>query len=101
MRLMTHWRCSWLSLVLWPLGAVAAEAPKTVMHRIEAGLFDTSGWTRAESTNGNFAVLMPGPFNDFSVSGGSSQPADRMEGIGGRAPNGIVCTVLKLLYDVK
>jgi hypothetical protein len=98
---MTKLRYGWLILVLAPLGARADEAPKTVMHRIEAGLFDTGGWTRAESTNGNFAVLMPGPFNDFSVSGGTSQPADRMEGIGGRAPNGIVFTALKLLYNAK
>jgi hypothetical protein len=93
-------RYFWLALVLVPLSAFG-DGPKTVMHRLDAGLFDASGWARAESTNGNFSVLMPGPFNDFSVSGDSSQPADHMEGIGGRAPNGIVFTALKLLYDAK
>jgi hypothetical protein len=87
--------------MLVPLLAVGATPPKTVMHRLDAGVFDSAGWARAESTNGDFSVLMPGPFNDFTVLGDSAGIADHMEGIGGRAPNGIVFTALKYVYVTK
>jgi hypothetical protein len=96
-----HLRYGLLLLMFAPLGVLADTGSTTVMHRIDAGLFDSSGWALAESTNGSFAVRMPGPFNDFSVSGGPDDIADHIEGIGGKAPNGIVFTALKLLYNTK
>jgi hypothetical protein len=68
------------------------------MHRIDAGSFDSRGWAVAQSTHGNFQVSMPGPFNDFSVLADPAGFADRIEGIGGKAPNGIVFSALKQIY---
>src|SRR5665213_1389124 len=96
-----HVRYGLLLLAFAPLCVFADTGATMVMHRIDAGLFDSSGWALAESTNGNFAVRMPGPFNDFSMSGGPEDIADHVEGIGGKAPNGIVFTALKLLYNTK
>lgn len=90
-----------LLLMLVPVCTLAEDSSATVMHRIDAGLFDSGGWALAESTNGDFSVRMPGPFNDFSVTGGPDAIADHIEGIGGKAPNGIVFTALKLLYNTK
>jgi hypothetical protein len=87
-----------LLLMFQPLCAVADAPPSTFMHRLDAGNFDARGWAVAESTNGGFSVQMPGPFNDFSVSGDPEGVAERIEGIGGKAPNGIVFTALKLVY---
>jgi hypothetical protein len=87
-----------LLLMFQPLCALADTPPATFMHRIDAGSFDVRGWALAESTNGGFSVQMPGPFNDFSVSGDPDGVADRIEGLGGKAPNGIVFSALKLLY---
>ncbi|MEJ0006667.1 MAG: hypothetical protein WDM77_09990 [Steroidobacteraceae bacterium] len=58
-------------------------------------------WTAAESTNGAFSVQVPGPFDDFSQTGGPEAVADQTEGISAKAPNGMVFTVLKLLYNKK
>ncbi len=90
-----------LLLVLQPLCALADDNAPPLMHRIDAGVFNARGWTVAESTNGDFSVQMPGPFSDFSMTGGPTAIADHMEGIGGKAPNGIVFTAMKLLYDTQ
>src|SRR5580658_4246676 len=90
-----------LLLMLQPLAAFGDADTSTVMHRIFAGTFDASGWAVAESTNGAFSVKMPGPFNDFSVAGNPSDLTARVEGIAGKAPNGITFTALKQVYKVK
>ncbi|MDQ8205860.1 hypothetical protein [Pelagicoccus sp. SDUM812003] len=38
------------------------------MHRQQAIVEHESGWNYAESTEGSFSVLMPIPFNDFTVT---------------------------------
>jgi len=38
------------------------------MHRVQATTKDPSGWYLATSTHGSFAVLIPIPFNDFTVT---------------------------------
>ncbi len=91
-------RLALLLLLCRPMCALADTAPVTLMHRIDAGAFDARGWALAESTNGGFSVQMPGPFSDFSVHGDPEGIADHLEGIGGKAPNGIVFTALKLIY---
>ena len=87
--------------MLLPLAASGDAATSTVMHRVYAGAFDASGWALAESTNGAFSVRMPGPFNDFSVASGPSDITSRVEGIAGKAPNGITFTALKQVYREK
>ncbi|MEQ1653140.1 MAG: hypothetical protein ABL897_11680 [Hyphomicrobium sp.] len=37
------------------------------MHRRAAGTDDGSGWYPAVSTLGKFSVLLPGPFNDYTI----------------------------------
>jgi hypothetical protein len=44
-----------------------------VMHRIAAGTPDATGWYAAHSTFGKFTVLLPAPFNDFTVRGTSDK----------------------------
>ena len=38
------------------------------MHRVQATTKDPSGWYLAASTHGSFSVLIPIPFNDFTVT---------------------------------
>jgi hypothetical protein len=94
-------RYVFLLLMGLPLLASADPAVSTFMHRIDAGSFDSTGWALAESTNGGFSVRMPGPFNDFTVSGDPAGVAERMEGLGGKAPNGTVFTAIRLFYKTK
>ena len=48
--------------------------PKVEMYRVQAGQPDKEGWCNAESTRRHFKVRLPGPFNDFRVPGGGSEP---------------------------
>jgi hypothetical protein len=50
-----------MSILVW------AE-PHMEMHRVQATTKDPSGWYLAASTHGSFAVLIPIPFNDFTVT---------------------------------
>jgi hypothetical protein len=52
-----------LSTPLW-----AWAEPQMEMHRVQATTKDSSGWYLAASTHGSFAVLIPIPFNDFTVT---------------------------------
>lgn len=47
--------------------AALSQKPNMVMHRNQAATKDKSGWYFAKSTLGHFSVLVPVPFNDFSV----------------------------------
>jgi hypothetical protein len=44
------------------------QDPNTEVHRLQDTTLDESGWYYAKSTKGNFSVLMPIPFNDYSVN---------------------------------
>lgn len=44
-----------------------ADAPQIQMHRLQATTKDASGSYLATSTQGSFSVLIPIPFNDFTV----------------------------------
>ena len=45
-----------------------AAKPQMEMHRLQATTRGDSGWYLAESTHGSFSVLIPIPFNDFTVT---------------------------------
>ena len=45
-----------------------AAKPQMEMHRLQATTPGDSGWYLAESTHGSFSVLIPIPFNDFTVT---------------------------------
>tara|TARA_B110000046_G_C12996464_1_gene400227 strand:+ start:283 stop:846 length:564 start_codon:yes stop_codon:yes gene_type:complete len=41
--------------------------PNAEIHRLQDTTVDQSGWYYAKSMQGNFSVLMPIPFNDYTV----------------------------------
>ena len=45
------------------------------MHRTQTGTPDAKGWYLAHSEAGRFSVLMPAPFNDFSIDSLSQKGA--------------------------
>lgn len=55
-------------LVAALLSCTLQAAPKVEMHRQQATTADVSGWYLAAATKGSFSVLIPLPFNDFSVA---------------------------------
>jgi len=63
----------WLSQAVFAIGLLsipllAWAKPQMEMHRVQATTKDASGWYLAASTRGSFAVLIPIPFNDFTVT---------------------------------
>jgi hypothetical protein len=61
-----------IGVLLAPLGSAAK--PQMEMHRLQATTPGESGWYLAESTRGSFSVLMPIPFNDYTVTVIESDP---------------------------
>lgn len=61
---------SGMLLAVLGVGAAYAQSlpPGMTMHRTQAGSFDASGWTHADSTLGGFSVSLPCKFNDFMVN---------------------------------
>src|SRR5438093_10738133 len=57
-----------LTIVLLSMSILAWAEPKMEMHRVQATTKDRSGWYLAASTHGSFSVLIPIPFNDFTVT---------------------------------
>lgn len=55
------------TIVLLFMSSLAWAEPQMEMHRVQATSKDPSGWYLAASTHGSFAVLIPIPFNDFTV----------------------------------
>ena len=56
--------------------AVGTAKPQMEMHRIRASTPGNQGWYLAESTHGSFSVLLPIPFNDFTLT--ASDPKSGM-----------------------
>jgi hypothetical protein len=46
----------------------AEPQPQMQMHRLQATDKDASGWYLAKSTGGSFSILLPIPFNDFTIT---------------------------------
>jgi hypothetical protein len=44
-----------------------SQKPELKMHRTQVSVKDSSGWYFARSTQGHFSVLLPMPFNDYTV----------------------------------
>jgi len=57
-----------LLVVLLSMSRLAWAEPQMEMHRVQATTKDPSGWYLAASTHGAFSVLIPIPFNDFTVT---------------------------------
>jgi hypothetical protein len=57
-----------LIIVLLSVSQLGRAEPQMEMHRVQATTKDSSGWYLAASTHGTFSVLIPIPFNDFTVT---------------------------------
>jgi len=57
-----------LTIALLSMSILAWADPQMEMHRAQATTKDPSGWYLAASTHGSFTVLIPIPFNDFTVT---------------------------------
>jgi len=57
-----------LVMVLLSVSRLGWAEPRMEMHRVQATTKDSSGWYLAASTHGTFSILMPIPFNDFTVT---------------------------------
>ncbi len=78
------------------LTSISYSKPLT-MHRQQATVEHESGWNYAESTEGSFSVLMPIPFNDFTVT--DDDPKEGMIqtfGIGSKTLEGIKFSVTEI-----
>ncbi|MEZ5926401.1 MAG: hypothetical protein R3D57_18690 [Hyphomicrobiaceae bacterium] len=87
--------------LLLPVSAASVLAqtvePQLTMHRTEAAADDGTGWHRANSTKGKFAVLMPAPFNDFTVSGVDAKIGNfAIHTIGTELPGGVRISVTEM-----
>jgi hypothetical protein len=85
--------------------AVAPVVDEPIMHRVQAGTRDASGWYPAHSTNGKFSVSLPAPFNDFEMNTHDKDTGTpvKLHAVGSPGPDGVkyVATCLtKLKPDV-
>ena len=64
-------------LILFTAQACAESNLK--MHRIQAGIKDSSGWFFAHSTKGQYSVDLPFKFNDYTVLGKKNDDVQRIE----------------------
>ncbi len=62
-----------LTIVLLSISSLTWADPQMEMHRLQATTKDPSGWYIAVSTHGSFSVLIPIPFNDFTVTDDDSK----------------------------
>lgn len=69
------------------------------MHRTQARERASSGWYLANSTNGRFSVLLPLPFNDFSVPGNGKTGVSRIEVVGTKSGEGIKFIANRIFYE--
>ncbi len=92
-----HWSTGVMLLTLSVISMPMAEsspvkkpAPVVEVHRQGVSIKDSTGLYPAQSTLGNFSVLMPIPFNDFSIltQRGDGSPL-RMDCIGGKTTEGV------------
>jgi hypothetical protein len=65
----------------------ATAEPKLEMHRVGVNVDDGSGWYLAVSTKGSFSILLPIPFNDFTIVDPST--GEVMHSVGGKSSEGI------------
>ena len=86
-----------VAIGLLPPRQLLAE-PGIQMHRVQVNEKDSNGWYPARSTNGRFSVLLPLPFNDFSVPGDGSSEVLRSEVVGGKSTEGIKFFATRIYY---
>lgn len=75
-----------------------ADNPNLTMHRAGATADDGTGWHRAVSTKGSFEVLLPAPFNDFTLDGTDANIGAYAVHTLGCTTDGVKLTVTEMPY---
>lgn len=76
------------------LSAGVHAQPKLEMHRAGANTDDGSGWHLAVSSKGSFSVLLPIPFNDFTIQDATTGEPTYV--VGGKSSEGIKFAAVEL-----
>ncbi len=72
--------------------------PDIKMHRLQDTTKSASGWYFAKSTEGHFSVLIPIPFNDFTLTMKDAQGEPfKSYTIGGKSPEGISFSITETM----
>lgn len=87
-----------LAFLALPECVNAQSAVHTTLHRENAGVPNGNGWMTAESTEGKFAVELPSPFNDATVSDKESSPVLKAYSIGTTTPDNIRFLATRISY---
>ncbi|MFO1171790.1 MAG: hypothetical protein U1E49_12590 [Hyphomicrobiaceae bacterium] len=93
-----------LAMLLGVASAAPARAdePNLTMHRATVSADDGTGWHKAVSTKGAFEVLLPAPFNDFTVAGTDGNVGDyAIHTLGTETPDGLKLSVTEMPYTPK
>ena len=93
-----------LTLLLGAAFCAPAHAcdPVPTMHRTAVSADDGTGWHAAVSTKGAFEVLLPAPFNDFTVAGTDANIGDfAIHTLGTTTSDGIKLSVTEMPYMPK
>ena len=79
-------------IVLFCFVSVAQSGSPVVIHRVQDTTKDKSGLYFGKSTEGNFSVLLPIPFNDFTIEGAEVD----IYSIGSKSQEGIKFSVTEI-----
>ncbi len=90
-------RTKWIFAICFCAFAAIAAVRDITQHRTGAGTFTAGAWALAESTEGRFSVLMPGPFDDYTQK---SNTSDSLRGfyLRSRLPDGTLISALRAEY---
>lgn len=81
-----------IAFVFFTLSSLAQSGSPVVMHRVQDTTKDKSGLYFGKSTEGHFSVLLPIPFNDFTIEGDDVH----IYGIGSKSQEGIKFSVTEV-----
>lgn len=68
-----------------------ADSPIKKLHRELAGVPSSDGWYKAKSTEGNYSVVLPNVFNDFTLEN-KTNTDEKYFGLASRSKNGCAFT---------
>jgi len=83
-----------LPSILIGAATIAQAQPKLEMHRTGVSADDGSGWHLAVSSKGSFSILLPIPFNDFTVR--NPDTGETTYVVGGKSSEGIKFSAAEL-----
>ena len=86
-----------VTFVFIQLSSIAQSESPIKMHRIQDTTKDSSGLFYGKSTEGHFSVLLPIPFNDFTIEGEDAA----MYIIGSQGQDGIKFSVTEIVKKEK